>query len=72
MGGARVLRGVVVGVVVRDVVGDAVINCQSNTGCIGLTRREKIKKLEVTLHFSKSKFEYTQMPTANRFGQILD
>ena len=44
MGGTGVLHRVVVGVVVRDVVGVVVINEQFNTGCIRFTKREKIKK----------------------------
>ncbi len=43
VGGTRVRRRVVVGVVVRDVVGVVVINNQFNTGCIRLTKREEIK-----------------------------
>ena len=42
MGGTGVLHRVVVGVVVRDVVGVVIINEQFDTGCIRLTKRENI------------------------------
>ena len=47
MSGTRVIWRVVVGVVVRDVIGVVIINELLNTGCIRLTRKERIKKLKV-------------------------
>lgn len=53
MSGTRVIRRVVVGVVVRDVIGVVIINELLNTGCIRLTRKERIKKLKVKYYFQK-------------------
>ena len=43
VGGARVLGCVVVGVVVRDIVGVVIVDGLLHTGCIRLTREGDIK-----------------------------